>query len=162
MLSRIIPERIVRDVEPRKLLRELMHRAGDNPYSLARKLESAGVKQPQLHKFLAGTSREPRRATLKPVADYYNIPLDAFYDIDVAADVAKRLGMTEGPVRAKEEAPGPAPIPIDHGTKWPFKSVTLRRFQALSTEAKADIEAHLEFLVEKWEKAATPRKRRPS
>jgi hypothetical protein len=69
-----------------------MQRHGDNPYSLARKLGDVR-KQPQLHRYLEGQAKEPRRSTLQPVADHYNVPLDAFYDETVANTVARALSL---------------------------------------------------------------------
>ncbi len=60
------------------LLRELMKKSGDNANSLAAKLDGR-TSQPQLHKFLTGEAKEPRRATLQPVADFYGVPVNAFY-----------------------------------------------------------------------------------
>lgn len=75
-------------MKPRELLRALMARDGDNPNSLARKLRGK-VTQPQIHKFIAGTAKEPRRTTLQPLADHFDVPIEAFYD-EVAADAAAR------------------------------------------------------------------------
>lgn len=72
-------------MDPRELLQELMRRHGDNPNSLARKL-GGKPGQPRIHKFLSGTTTEPRRTTMAPIADHYGIPLDALYD-PVAAEV---------------------------------------------------------------------------
>lgn len=89
-------------MEPRELLQALMDRAGDNPHSLAAKLKRPTL-QPQLHRFLVGTSKEPRRSTLQPVAVHYDIPLDALYDSLQADQVARRLRLSES------TGPGPAP-----------------------------------------------------
>lgn len=66
-------------MEPKELLRALMERSGDNPNSLAAKLNQK-TKQPQIYKFLEGIAKEPRRSTLQPVADHYGISVEAFYD----------------------------------------------------------------------------------
>lgn len=42
-----------------------MERSGDNPNSLAAKLNKK-PSQPQIYKFLEGIANEPRRATLHP------------------------------------------------------------------------------------------------
>lgn len=60
-----------------------MRRSGDNPNSLAAKLNNR-TKQPQIYKFLEGISKEPRRSTLQPVADYYKVNVEAFYSPKVA------------------------------------------------------------------------------
>lgn len=81
-------------MEPRELLLALMTRAGDNPHSLATKLKRPPL-QSQVHRFLAGTAKEPRRSTLHPVAVHYDIPLDALYDSVQATLVARRLRLEE-------------------------------------------------------------------
>lgn len=66
-------------MDPREFLRLLMDRSGDNPNSLAAAMRNA-TKQPQIHKFLTGIAKEPRRPTLQPIADHYGVSIDAFYD----------------------------------------------------------------------------------
>ncbi len=81
-------------MEPRDLLLALMARDGDNPHSLSVKLRGR-IKQPQIYKFVTGAAKEPRRSTLQPLAEHYDVPIDAFYDATVAAGVAKRLRLDE-------------------------------------------------------------------
>lgn len=81
-------------MDPRELLRALMTREGVNPHSLSQKLKNR-TTQPQLHKFLTGVSKEPRRATLQPVADHYDVPVEAFYDAALASQTARRLRLDE-------------------------------------------------------------------
>jgi len=95
-------------MEPRDLLTALMTRDGDNPNSLSVKLKGR-IKQPQIYKFITGAAREPRRSTLQPLAEHYDIPIEAFYDAAVAATVAKRLRLDDlsfAPVHADETMPG--------------------------------------------------------
>lgn len=75
-------------MEPRELLQLLMERDGVNSNSLAARLDNA-TTQPQIHKYLSGKAKEPRRATLAPVAAHFRIPLDALYDPLIADAVAK-------------------------------------------------------------------------
>lgn len=148
-------------MEPRELLEMLMRRDGDNPSSLARKLENA-VRQPQIHKFLRGAAREPRRATLSPLAVHYGVPLDAFYDHELADQVAQQMGLTEDKsgLDVREPEPVAPPLPISKAIgRWPF-SVPLARIHALPPEALQDIDGHIEYLVTKWEGAATRGKQR--
>lgn len=65
-------------MEPRQFLQWLLDRNDENPNSLAVKLNDA-TTQPQIYKYLKGISKEPKRATLAPVAKYFKIPLDALY-----------------------------------------------------------------------------------
>ena len=101
-------------METRELLRLLMERAGDNPNALAAKLKNAAT-QPQIYKFLAGISKEPRRSTLQPVADHYGVSIDAFYDEDRAQQEWDRLNGRARPVawpfsKELQEAVKSAPI----------------------------------------------------
>jgi phage repressor protein C with HTH and peptisase S24 domain len=91
-------------MEPRELLRALMARDGDNPNSLATRLKRR-VTQPQIYKYLTGAAREPRRSTLQPLAEHYDIPVEAFYDPAVAEAIFKRLRLdstAEGRVVVEE------------------------------------------------------------
>lgn len=99
-------------MEPRHLLQWLMDRDELNSSSLARLIKSAGVSekpttQPQIHKFLGGKAVEPKRATLQPVADYFKIPIDAFYDGQTAERVMEELkaGRVIGAARKTENLP---------------------------------------------------------
>ena len=65
-------------MNPRQFLQWLLDRNGENTNSLAEKLKGA-TTQPQIYKYLKGVSKEPKRATLAPVAAYFKIPLDALY-----------------------------------------------------------------------------------
>ncbi len=80
-----------------------MQRSGDSPYSLARKLGDVR-KQPTLHRFLEGVAKEPKRSTLQPVADFYQVPLDAFYDPTIADTVA-RFALIDGPQDSPKRNP---------------------------------------------------------
>lgn len=76
------------------LLRALMAKSGDNPYSLAHKTSNRS-KQPQIYKFLNGLAKEPRRSTLEPIAEYYEISVEAFYDEALAEVLLGRLARGE-------------------------------------------------------------------
>lgn len=90
-------------MDPRELLRRLMADRGLNPNSLARAVHQR-VKQPTIHRFLSGEASEPRRSTLEPVAKYFNVEVDAFFDPKKADEVfAARYG-APAPLSAKEPA----------------------------------------------------------
>lgn len=109
-------------MEGRQLLKLLLEQKELTANGLAVALKGA-TKQPQIHKFLTGAAREPRRSTLQPVADYLGVQVEAFYDEDLALQVAIRLGLIEAPEghksvpQAMEPAPasknpaGPVPLP---------------------------------------------------
>lgn len=107
-------------MDPRQLLQTLMELSGDNPNSLAGKLRQK-TKQPQLFKFLSGISKEPRRSTLQPVADFYKINVEAFYDPAVAAQVMENL-KADRPLMG---AAAPLPTPTVQASASP----TVTRFE---------------------------------
>ena len=93
-------------MEPRELLQQLMDRDGLNSSSLAARLGNA-TTQPQIHKFLSGKAKEPKRSTLAPIATHFRIPLDALYDPAVAELAAKQkqlIATGEPPVPANVQA----------------------------------------------------------
>lgn len=83
-------------MEPRQLLQLLMDGAGLNPNALARATRGR-TKQPQIHRFLTGEAREPKRSTLAPVAEHFGVPVDAFYDEKVADAVARERSLGGNP-----------------------------------------------------------------
>ena len=74
------------------LLKELLHRSGETAASIARKLANHGVQQPQMSRFINEKTREPKRSTMAPIAEFYGVPVDAFYEEEIAelllADIA--------------------------------------------------------------------------
>ncbi len=77
-------------MEPRKLLTLLMDSKNLNPNSLSEKLKNA-TTQSQIHRFETGKTREPKQATLRPVAEFFGLPVEVFYSEDLADSVAQRL-----------------------------------------------------------------------
>lgn len=73
-------------MNPRELLRSLMEKEGLNPNRLSSMTKGA-TKQPQIHRFVTGESKEPKRSTLEPVAKVFGISVEAFFD-SKAADLA--------------------------------------------------------------------------
>lgn len=94
---------MIRNMEPRELLQQLMDRDGLNSSSLAVRLNNA-TTQPQIHKFLSGVSKEPRRSTLAPIAAHFRIPLDALYDRGIAEITAKQKQLIG--VESNSQPPG--------------------------------------------------------
>lgn len=92
-------------MDPRKLMQDLMDAQGLNTNSLAAATKNK-TRQPQIYRFLDGTSKEPKRSTLVPVACFFGVPVEAFFDPKVADDVYReklggRLGAQPG------SGPGP-------------------------------------------------------
>jgi hypothetical protein len=83
-------------MDPRHLLQTLMDDAGLNPNSLSAATRGR-TKQPQIFRFVNGLSKEPKRSTLEPLADYFGVPVDAFFDPLEAQKVADMRGFTDTP-----------------------------------------------------------------
>lgn len=86
------------------LLVKLMHSSGDNPNSLANKLKNRNM-QSLLQRFMGGATKEPRRSSLKPVADFYGVQVDAFFNPELASrmllEVSESLASRISAVRKK-------------------------------------------------------------
>lgn len=90
--------------KPRELLSELMSRSGHNPTSLSRALGNK-VKQPQIYKFVEGITEEPKRSTLTPIADYYGISMEAFFDETLADALLRAIADGSFVVQRHKAAP---------------------------------------------------------
>jgi transcriptional regulator with XRE-family HTH domain len=75
-----------------ELLKALLADSGENPYRIATRLKNPPL-QSYVSKFITGKVKEPRRDSLRPVADYYGVPLEAFYDPVLADQVAVDRGL---------------------------------------------------------------------
>jgi transcriptional regulator with XRE-family HTH domain len=78
-----------------ELLKALFAAAGDNPYRVATRLKNPPL-QSYASKFITGKVKEPRRDSLRPLAEHYGVPLEAFYDPDLADQVAADRKLTSG------------------------------------------------------------------
>lgn len=74
----------------RELLSVLMEKSEHNPNSLSQALGKR-VKQPQIHKFVKGITTEPKRSTLTPIAEYFGISVDAFFDEAQAEELLHQI-----------------------------------------------------------------------
>lgn len=84
----------LKTMKGRELLKLLLKKHGLSANGLVTVL-GGQVKQPTLHKFLELDTRESRRSTLQPVADYFKVPLESFYDEFLADKTAYQLGLVE-------------------------------------------------------------------
>lgn len=109
MPQRIIPLCIVQGVKPHELIAALMDREGIGPLPLAKRLRKPEL-QPQIHRFISGAVASPKASTALPLADYFNLPLEAIYDEQVATDIAKQRGIEALPPKpAKKRGDSKAP-----------------------------------------------------
>lgn len=86
------------------LLHLLLLNSRTNPNALSVALNGA-VSQSQIQKFLKGTAKEPRRTTLEPIAKHFKVPVDAFYDPNLAWKTAVTRGII--PIHGPSEPNNP-------------------------------------------------------
>lgn len=93
-----------------------MDDAGENAHGIAASLKKPSL-QSYIWKFTNGRAKEPRRASLQPLADRYRVPVEAFYDAHLATQVALERGLAgSGSVGHKptsQTQPKSADQPID-------------------------------------------------
>ena len=122
-------------MEPRKLLIELMRLSGDNSNSLSVKLKGA-TTQPQIYKFVKDQVREPRRKTLQPIADHYGVPLDAFYDEELAEiEFNKLIGRLPEKVPTPKEDPNIKTVVVPSFEDERSRVNNMKEFSSRLTEA---------------------------
>jgi len=90
-------------MDGKALLKALMKEAKLNPNALADILKNRSL-QSQITRFTDGSTRNPRWETLKPVADYFGIRVEAFFDSEAADLVARQRGFLEV-LGVKEDGP---------------------------------------------------------
>lgn len=86
-------------MSPKDLIGLLMRAEGKNPNSLAAAMGMPQM-QGQIHRFLAGEVKSPRRETAERFARYFDIPVDAVYDAGTALLVAQQRGLADGVLMA--------------------------------------------------------------
>lgn len=77
-------------MEGRELLRLLLDKRGLNANALADALRDRSL-QSQIQRYLAGATKSPRPDTLEPIAKYFGIGIEAFYQPAIAAEIAQQL-----------------------------------------------------------------------
>jgi transcriptional regulator with XRE-family HTH domain len=131
-------------MDGKDLLKALMKEAGLNPNALADRLKKRSL-QSQVTRFLDGSTRNPRWDTLRPVAEFFNVGVEAFFDSDIADQVAQERGLLqpkeaqsvdkgEGFLgsEARESAPPPTPLrPAAERNQVPIRELLLQLAGAL-------------------------------
>ncbi len=79
-----------------------------NAHSLAKKLKNASL-QSGYQRFLERKSKEPKRATLSPAAEFFGINVEAFYSPELADSEWARI--TGAPPNTDQSASSPAQYP---------------------------------------------------
>lgn len=140
-------------MEPKDLLKALMDRAGDNPHSLAAKVRQR-TKQPQIYRFLMGTAKEPRRTTLQPIADHYQVSVEAFYNHDLADEVMAALEGKPMPSKPQTAARDHLAAQLSHGAIE--LGLLFDELRDPQDRAKANMAASREILAVIAERDARP------
>lgn len=79
-------------MKPGDLVAALIQRSGKTGLQVATEIDGKNF-QGTLHRFTTGKSASPQRATVKRIAEYFGIAIDALYDEELAAAEAQRLGI---------------------------------------------------------------------
>lgn len=107
MPQRIIPSCIVGGVKPYQLIEALMAAEELGPLPLAKKLKKPEL-QPLIHRFINGAVKSPKSSTAIPLADYFNLPLEAIYQEKVATEIAKQRGLKALPPKPPKKPKRPS------------------------------------------------------
>lgn len=116
-------------MDPREFLRLLLEDTGLNANSLAAATRNR-TKQPQIHRYLTGEAKEPKRSTWLPVAQFFGAPVDAFFDPALAdqawADYKARKERGWMPEQHTKEGTGSGgePPPLAHALSLPRRTMT--------------------------------------
>lgn len=105
-------------MEGPELLRLLMEKRGLNANSLADMLRDRS-KQSQIQRYLAGNTKSPRPGTLEPIAKFFGIGIEAFYQPVIAREIAQKLILAPHDQRPENgssnyqlNTPASAPTPL--------------------------------------------------
>lgn len=69
----------------------LLDEAKLNPNSLANRMKTRSV-QSMVERITEGKTVNPRRSTIEPVAEFFSVPLAAFFDLELAGKIAQQRG----------------------------------------------------------------------
>ena len=105
-------------MEGPELLKLLLEKRGLNANSLADVLRDRS-KQSQIQRYLAGNTKSPRPGTLEPIAKYFGIGIEAFYQPLIAREIAQQMMLVPHEHRTENgssnyqlAAPANAPTPL--------------------------------------------------
>jgi len=123
----------------RHVLQHLIEERDTNPTALA---AATGVPQPTIHRILSGESKDPRTATLQPLADFFDVSVEFLRTGGTLAEKRGPIGVT-GVVssRLDQVAEAPAPYEIRPLRAAPSRTMVLQEFRDhLSPELHENIE----------------------
>lgn len=76
----------------RKFFQALLDSQTLNPHALAQRLD-APTLQSTFQRYLDGKTKEVRRSTFEPVANFFKVSVDGFYNPEIATQELMRLGL---------------------------------------------------------------------
>ena len=82
-------------MKPYQLVLGLMAQQGIAGALPLAKAANVAKKQPQIHRWLDGSVSEPKRATLEPLAKFFDLPIEALYDEREATRIARDRGIPD-------------------------------------------------------------------
>lgn len=155
-------------MQPRDLFKRLLALRELTPSALARTLRDSGRVsvnlQSHLSKWLRDPAVQPSTRTMRPVADFLEVSLDAMYSARVATQEARRLGLLPGVGRVSDgPAPGGSGVLMRRPkppAAWPFSVTLIRRIDKLSPEERDELEADVLHAVRRIEQRAARRRNR--
>ena len=79
-------------MDGRKFFQVLLDSRSLNPHALAQKLQKPSL-QSSLQRYLEGKTSEPRRSTFEPIAQFFGVAVDGFFNSEIANQELFRLGL---------------------------------------------------------------------
>ena len=153
-------------MQTRRLLRELLYRSGLKANDLAIRLAGDGVTQSAISRFMTGKTVEPRRSSLAPIARYFGIDVDAFFDDELASELLAQLASGQflvgrtGAILAPNTSPLQAKAPaaaynVNRNDAWPFETVARGEWASLPKNQRTLIECQIRLAIDGFAKAAS-------
>lgn len=131
-------------MKPYQLILGLMAQKGIAGALPLAKAANVPKKQPQVHRWLSGDVAEPKRATVEPIAKFFEIPVEAMYDDREATKIARDRGIPD-PLPTVDKRP--------RNRRASPVAELLRQVQLLSPEERQEL---ARALVEAPTPAITP------
>lgn len=100
-------------MKPYQLILGLMAQKGIAGALPLAKAANVPKKQPQVHRWLNGEVAEPKRATVEPIAKYFEVPVEAMYDEREATRIARDRGIPDPPPTVEKRPRSRRASPVD-------------------------------------------------
>jgi hypothetical protein len=92
-------------MSPKEIIKQLIEARGETTTSVVSKTKPKMV-QSTLHRYLESSTKEPRRSTMQPLADFLGVPVEAFFDASIAAKFAPAGSVVAQTPSETQSAPG--------------------------------------------------------